>query len=573
MALDLLDLPLEIVEMIIDRIPRKYFAEARLTCRLFHQAMSKNLYGQLVLEGSRSELRSKDLRTVYCDRPVPVLDFIRVIDFRWMEDKGWTLAKWNSRGKQLTADSKAFEKLFRRLERCPPETLRELKIRLQHPKTPELENHLSRLIARYKDIVDLEIPCYQLRTAGWDIKKGIPLHSKLQSLSVTIQWDEQDKTDWFRRPNSKELPRPDDTSLELLWGTVNANASTIERLELDFRPGPYSSWQPFSIALGNMRTICGITQNLVKYPEEFRMFPFLEAQLSPQLALREIVISNFRFFDIEAEYLSRNNRFLNPSSLEVLELHSCGGLNCMVSNLDGKFPSLRSLHITGGVSVQVLANVLPKLQPLETLRLCIRFDELLDFSHLARHKSSLRRLWIQREPEEEAPHSREEVADMNNFEGWARLEELCISRDRKQLADFRLPSSLRILRILDALNDIAGGRDHLELVSTHILQPLAENCYKNQPKIQGRRWPEFCALSIGEEIAGDWDENSENDPGDCCVGIFLLQSDEDTDGERGKIRMITEAGFGKMFPDVQFLGDHSRPWSKYRWDGRERTRE
>lgn len=137
--------------------------------------------------------------------------------------------------------------------------------------------------------------------------------------------------------------------------------------------------------------------------------------------------------------------------------------------------------------------------------------------------------------------------------------------------DFKLPSTLRILRILDVLGDI-GSDDHLELVKTHIIRPLAESCYKNQPKIQGRRWPEFCALAVGEDMVSDGVEDRRGDLGDYYFGISLLQGDEDTDKERGKIRMITETEFGKMFPDVQFLGKHLRPWSNYRWDGRERAR-
>ncbi|KAK6500971.1 hypothetical protein TWF506_003729 [Arthrobotrys conoides] len=190
----------------------------------------------------------------------------------------------------------------------------------------------------------------------------------------------------------------------------------------------------------------------------------------------------------------------NLHNLQTLRLDSCAAADDFLLEI-GKHqlaPNLRSLQLFGSCYSATLNEVIPLLQPLETLYLRPHYksygatQEELSFSILDYHKGNLRRVWL--EDPKVVTRSSDTVAaagssklEIGNF---PEVEELsALLENGNEFGSLDLPINTRLLRILDSFPPSRFGIDGLAEISLTVIK-------RHIGRLNGQK-PALSVVSLG----------------------------------------------------------------------------
>ncbi|KAK6360121.1 hypothetical protein TWF730_006274 [Orbilia blumenaviensis] len=250
-----------------------------------------------------------------------------------------------------------------------------------------------------------------------------------------------------------------------LWGILEDNVDSLKTLYLSaiLKYGQIT-WDLFCLDGGDPVFRCSlaeITSNLIAMRTNIHL----------------VHLQHLRLRGIANLHVLRNvscNNLFNLYGLRTLRLDSCAAADEFISEIgrNNLAPNLRSLQLFGSCNSQTLNQVIPLLQPLETLYLSPYLKahpadlEKLSFQILNRHRATLIRLWFEDPmlqippPGIATPDPRSDLGDL------PRAEEVAFAVGHSRLIpQINLPLNIRLLRILDSfpsVSDLDGPQALIE---------------------------------------------------------------------------------------------------------------
>ncbi|KAF3107779.1 hypothetical protein TWF706_002596 [Orbilia oligospora] len=457
----LLDLPFEIVHLLVSFLQRRSLLEARLTCSELYTIATEYLHKNLIL-GSNCWGGHNDL-LVDCD----FLNYIvgnshRIESIKFYYPRP---SRPNCQQCQIMADGpRNLVEIFSVDCGVRFKNLTTLDISSPFVFYPQTKPIVD-LIQRFPHVASLSIPITKELINEANFKAVAMRLDKLETLTFSIRWPS-----WVLDAHTADL--------SALWGIINTNSESLRSLRINLyecsqvADRPRRASDPWPPKVWHNRDAFLMRLMLLRPPSSLPQgfFPTSPSDWPNKLNLKLLQLQEFSF--CVRTGLGNKLSLLNLEALEAFSLLMSGYACSLVNEIATDLVNLRYLQLDDPfVPTTSFARLFRRLpRPLEALYLTIprpHQDLPFELTWLSDHQQSLRHLALVYVVESTAVtlkgFSWDYVSPDNplvlakpDFTGFTRLEtlELSFGRIHDGLVNLALPPTLKFLDIEDHESDI-----------------------------------------------------------------------------------------------------------------------
>ncbi|KAK6355484.1 hypothetical protein TWF696_004581 [Orbilia brochopaga] len=429
------DLPTEIIEAIVERIPIDTIPAVRLACRAFTGPATEQLFYNLYIRFNDQHVLGRPSA-----RMLGLAQSIRLLHLRPIACECSECRGFKSQAASLVGPGRALELLKERSGR---------KIRAFHVFAPGAHLYptdstwLATLLSTYPTISSLTMPL-ATKTLRWaEFRAALLQLRSLSYLSLNFEYT----------PRNEE--RTTIADVQPIWDLLAANADTLRTLRLTLITrlgGPNDRDDP----TGMMPAY-----NILTESQDDLLAPPGGWPWRAPLNLRNFKLSRYATRQCQ---INANGYFLNPQTVESIILIDSWQVIDMISPPE-KFTNLRSLQICHAAWASEIEEVLMKIRPLESLYLTLwRRDRGIRADAVMMHRQSLKVLWVDggfaRMVDGTPVRSVDQPGERfeGDFTQFSVLEELAMRAWPKKSTQIKIPAQLKVLC---TLREVGGHRKHM----------------------------------------------------------------------------------------------------------------
>ncbi|KAK6536291.1 hypothetical protein TWF281_000533 [Arthrobotrys megalospora] len=567
----LLDLPTELVRIIVSYVHRHALPNTRLTCSFLYKiATEYYLYENLVLDsrcwgGHQKLLTGND----FFNDIVQHEGLIRGLKFICPNPRRRKCRKCQREAK----GPRNLVKLFSTDNTSRFTNLTALRI-LSPSVFSSNNKSIVDLIKRFPDITELSIPITRSLIRRPDFQEAVLRLRCLKSLAFGVQWPIR-------------VLDISDMDFSAIWEVVNANSESLRCLRADFCHYEFEDGNHLrrNLMSNNTNTDSTRMSHFADYiwqiirSKTHGYFPIRKSDWPKRMNLRVLQLRTFQ--DERPSQIYKNPEFLQPDTLEIISLIVCRNAGEILNDLASKFANLRYLQFIGSIThvtnIEGVLRLLPT--PLTALNIMMSSPDprQFDYTCLERHEQSLRHLsfFHRRDPTNllilntllaHKDHSR--GADAMSSTKFTRLEELrlSVSLIKGGFENLTLPPKVRYIYIEDTGSEDFSSEDerekaYSELVEAYVQKqiPLSEDserCLEVVAVIPGSNDPSIQLETIFLTIERCATLNKKKEAGSCSV--------------RPTVKVVSKDEVKRRFPDSCYVFDFGECPEAFQWKWIER---
>ncbi|KAF3910708.1 hypothetical protein ABW21_db0207970 [Orbilia brochopaga] len=612
----ILDLPLELLRMIIEQVPWQSLHSIRQSCKELRHITAEYFYQRLVLTGNleldASRFSLVTLQpSVYADHELPFLP-VKSLQFvpherRTLKDIiKWKVPFQKHRCELLPRGPRNYSRtrtnslqLMQSLTEWGGFNFRDLEDLSFSSQEICTSNpgFVTTMISQYPHIKRLTLPFTLRLQKHQAFEESVLLLDSLRYFHVKVCWPHAIRRDVVLQKYNEMDPT-------VIWDIVRANASTLESLRVNFCEwgvdrnllcDEHGAWRPCSDAcvlrdpvtslvryLYDVNRYNGVPGTQIWNLDNIdRLFPNSNTRKLPRLHLKTLQFTHSTLIP-NIFQIGASGAFFEPETLKVLSLIDCPHSNYLFHACERAFVSLRYLQLVGSMFLKDIGDTLLALpEPLTGLYVVAAFNDptSFDWRCLDRHRDNLKYLWLQkfrplvlvdsypfgrgqvtgRVVKRRQGQRRKTLRKDIDFSAWPVLQELTIPNLPKGLKNLDIPASLRFLRVIDC-----QPRD-ITMPYFSGNNPSYANILKHYIARSKRLQYNLQAVGLGLPSTGaDRDFPYKFEQPDPVIVAFnkgrRVNSDCDSRKENISAQEITVQQFEMRYPEISIMSNKRASW-------------